>query len=74
MDCATAWQAFRSCLGVLTKYRLAATHRSIDDGLVELCDLNDLPLNEAARKLTLSLPAVKGRHRARQKLLGVVPK
>ncbi|MBV9085194.1 MAG: RNA polymerase sigma factor [Acidobacteriaceae bacterium] len=51
--------------------RLPKMYRSV----VELCDLYDVPLNEAARKLTLSLPAVKSRrHRARQKLLRLVPK
>lgn len=37
--------------------------------VVELCDLQCLPLKEAARTLGLTLPAVKSRHhRARQKL------
>jgi RNA polymerase sigma-70 factor, ECF subfamily len=45
--------------------RLPQIYRSV----VELCDLERVPLNEAARRLELTLPAVKSRHhRARQKL------
>jgi RNA polymerase sigma-70 factor (ECF subfamily) len=51
--------------------RLPDMYRSV----VELCDFQRLPLNEAARKLGLTLPAVKSRrHRARQKLLRLVAK
>jgi RNA polymerase sigma-70 factor, ECF subfamily len=51
--------------------RLPQKYRSV----VELCDFQRLPLNEAARKLGLTLPAVKSRrHRARQKLLPLVAK
>ena len=51
--------------------RLPQIYRSV----VELCDFDRLPLNEAARKLGLTLPAVKSRrHRARQKLLPLVAK
>ena len=51
--------------------RLPQSYRSV----VELCDLQHLPLNEAARKLGLTLPAVKSRrHRARQKLRPFVAK
>ena len=51
--------------------RLPKSYRSV----VELCDLQHLPLNEAARRLGLTLPAVKSRrHRARQKLRPFVAK
>jgi RNA polymerase sigma-70 factor (ECF subfamily) len=51
--------------------RLPRVYRSV----VELCDFERLPLNEAARKLGLTLPAVKSRrHRARQKLLPLLAK
>jgi len=43
--------------------------------VVELCDFECVPLNEAARRLGLTLAAVKSRrHRARQKLLRLVAK
>ena len=45
--------------------QLPQTYRSV----VELCDLQCISMKEAARKLGLTLPAVKSRrHRARQKL------
>ena len=51
--------------------RLPQSYRSV----VELCDLQHMPLNEAARRLGLTLPAVKSRrHRARQKLRPFVAK
>ena len=51
--------------------RLPDTYRSV----VELCDLQRVPMKEAARKLGLSLPTVKSRrHRARQKLRSLVAK
>lgn len=38
--------------------------------VIELCDFQEIPLGEAARRLGLTLPAIKSRrHRARQKLL-----
>jgi RNA polymerase sigma factor (sigma-70 family) len=43
--------------------------------VIELCDFELLSLNEAARRLALTLPAVKSRrHRARQKLLPLLAK
>jgi RNA polymerase sigma-70 factor (ECF subfamily) len=49
--------------------RLPQKYRSV----VELCDFQRVPMSEAARKLGLTLPAVKTRrHRARQKLRNVV--
>ena len=49
--------------------RLPEMYRSV----VELCDLECLPMKEAALKLGLKLPAVKARrHRARQKLRRLV--
>ena len=51
--------------------RLPETYRII----VELCEFQQLSLVEAARKLGLTLPAVKSRrHRARQKLLPILKK
>src|SRR4051794_38367034 len=45
----------------------------IDRCVVELCDLQRVPMKDAARKLGLTLPAVKSRrHRARQKLRRLV--
>ena len=41
--------------------------------VVELCDFQEIPLREVARKLSLSLAAVKSRrHRAKEKLLRLV--
>jgi RNA polymerase sigma-70 factor, ECF subfamily len=49
--------------------RLPEMYRSV----VELCDLQCLPMKEAALKLGLTLPAIKTRrHRARQKLQRLV--
>ena len=49
--------------------RLPDMYRSV----VELCDLQCIPINEAALKLGLTLPAIKSRrHRARQKLRRLV--
>jgi RNA polymerase sigma-70 factor, ECF subfamily len=49
--------------------RLPRTYRVV----VELCDFQQLSLTEAARKLGLTLSAVKSRrHRARQKLLPIM--
>jgi RNA polymerase sigma-70 factor, ECF subfamily len=49
--------------------RLPQSYRSV----VELCDLQHLSMNEAARKLGLTLPAVKTRrHRGRQELRRLV--
>ena len=49
--------------------QLPEMYRSV----VELCDLQCVPMKEAALKLGLTLPAVKARrHRARQKLLRLV--
>jgi RNA polymerase sigma-70 factor (ECF subfamily) len=49
--------------------RLPQTYRSV----VELCDLQQVPMSDAASKLGLTLPAVKARrHRARQKLLRIL--
>ncbi|HTU48442.1 MAG TPA: RNA polymerase sigma factor [Bryobacteraceae bacterium] len=43
--------------------------------VVELCDFQSLPMIEAARKLGITLPAIKSRrHRARQKLLRLMSK
>ncbi len=51
--------------------RLPHSYRSV----VELCDFQSLPMIEAARKLGITLPAIKSRrHRARQKLLPLVAK
>ena len=51
--------------------RLPKMYRSV----VELCDLQCVPMKEAAVKLGLALPAVKARrHRARQKLRHLVAK
>jgi RNA polymerase sigma-70 factor (ECF subfamily) len=51
--------------------RLPHRYRSV----VELCDLQSVPMKEAARKLGLTVPAIKSRrHRARRKLLGVMAK
>lgn len=51
--------------------RLPHRYRSV----VELCDFQSLSMIEAARKLGISLPAIKSRrHRARQKLLRIVAK
>jgi RNA polymerase sigma-70 factor, ECF subfamily len=51
--------------------RLPPSYRCI----VELCDLHDLSLREAAKKLSLTLSAVKSRrHRAMQKLSPLVEK
>jgi RNA polymerase sigma-70 factor, ECF subfamily len=51
--------------------RLPHTYRSV----VELCDLQSVPMKDAARKLGLTLPAIKSRrHRARRKLLRLVAK
>ena len=51
--------------------RLPHTYRSV----LELCEFQRVPMQEAARKLGLSLPAVKSRrHRGRQKLLPLVAK
>lgn len=51
--------------------RLPRIYRSV----VELCDFDRLPLGEAARKLGLTLSAVKSRRRrARQKLLRLIAK
>lgn len=51
--------------------RLPQVYRSV----VELCDIQRLPMSEAARKLGLTLPAIKSRrHRARQKLRPLVEK
>jgi RNA polymerase sigma-70 factor, ECF subfamily len=51
--------------------RLPKMYRTV----VELCDLQLVPLNEVARKLGLTLPAAKSRrHRARQKLRPLVEK
>lgn len=49
--------------------RLPQKYRSV----VELCDFQRVPMNEAARTLGLTLPALKTRrHRARQKLRPVI--
>jgi RNA polymerase sigma-70 factor, ECF subfamily len=49
--------------------RLPEMYRSV----VELCDLQCVPMNEAALKLGLTVPAIKSRrHRARQKLRRLV--
>jgi RNA polymerase sigma-70 factor, ECF subfamily len=49
--------------------RLPQAYRCV----VELCDIQQLPLGEAARHLGLTLSAVKSRrHRAKQKLLPLV--
>jgi RNA polymerase sigma-70 factor (ECF subfamily) len=41
--------------------------------VVELCDFQQVPMREAAKRLGLTLPAIKSRrHRARQKLLPLV--
>lgn len=51
--------------------RLPQSYRSV----VELCDLQHVPLDDAASKLGLSLSAAKSRrHRARQKLRPLVAK
>jgi RNA polymerase sigma-70 factor (ECF subfamily) len=51
--------------------QLPQIYRSV----VELCDVQRVPMSEAARKLGLTLPAVKSRrHRARQKLRPLVEK
>ena len=51
--------------------RLPWIYRSV----VELCDLECLPMKEAARRLRLTLPALKTRrHRARHKLLRLLCK
>lgn len=51
--------------------RLPHSYRSV----VELCDFQSLPMTEAARKLGITLPAIKSRrHRARQQLLSLVAK
>jgi RNA polymerase sigma-70 factor, ECF subfamily len=51
--------------------RLPKMYRSV----VELCDLQCVPMKEAALKLGLTLPAVKARrHRARQRLRRLVAK
>ena len=50
---------------------LPETYRSV----VELCELDCVPMKEAARKLGLTLPAFKARrHRARQKLRRLLAK
>lgn len=50
---------------------LPETYRSV----VELCELDGVPMREAAQKLGLTLPAVKTRrHRARQKLRRLLAK
>jgi RNA polymerase sigma-70 factor, ECF subfamily len=49
--------------------RLPHRYRSV----VELCEFQCLPMKEAARKLGLTLPAIKSRrHRARRQLLRLV--
>jgi RNA polymerase sigma-70 factor, ECF subfamily len=49
--------------------RLPQAYRCV----IELCDLQQLPMSEAARQLGLTLSAIKSRrHRARQKLLPLV--
>jgi RNA polymerase sigma-70 factor, ECF subfamily len=49
--------------------RLPQAYRCV----VELCDFQQMPMNEAARLLGLTLPAIKSRrHRARHKLLPLV--
>jgi len=51
--------------------RLPHMYRAV----VELCDFQNLPMIEAARKLGITLPAIKSRrHRARQKLLPLMAK
>jgi RNA polymerase sigma-70 factor (ECF subfamily) len=51
--------------------RLPQSYRCV----VELCELQDISLQEAARKLSLTLAAVKSRrHRAREKLWPLVKK
>lgn len=51
--------------------QLPEMYRSV----VELCELQAIPMNEAAVKLGLTLPAIKTRrHRARQKLRRLVVK
>ena len=49
--------------------RLPQAYRCV----IELCDLQQVPLSEAARQLGLTLSAIKSRlHRARQKVLPLV--
>ena len=49
--------------------RLPPAYRCV----IELCDLQQMPMSEAARRLGLTLSAIKSRrHRARQKLLPLV--
>ncbi len=51
--------------------RLPRMYRSV----VELCDFECVPMKEAARRLRITLPALKAhRHRVRQKLLPLLCK